>query len=107
MSHPAVKAGMHHCGFSSTLEYINCGLPCVIFPHFGDQPYVAKSLTESGAAISLIWWVYALKEGADHKNHLFSRPMFQAADVTEAFRAVLEDPSYRHNAMRLRCAARS
>ena len=37
LSHPAVKAGMHHCGFGCTLEFINAGLPCVIFPHFGDQ----------------------------------------------------------------------
>ncbi len=33
--------------------------------------------------------------------------MFDATAVTEAFRKVLEEPGYRHNALRLRCAARS
>ena len=37
LSHSGVKAGLTHCGFGGTLEFINAGIPMVCFPHFGDQ----------------------------------------------------------------------
>lgn len=107
LAHPAVKAGMHQCGFGGTLEFLNAGLPCVIFPHFGDQPYNAMNIIGAGVGISLIWWPWSLKEGADERNHFFERPQFTAADVKEAFRRIVDEPEFRTNAQKLRCAARS
>ena len=42
LSHTAVKAGLTHCGFGGTLEFINSGLSMVCVPHFGDQGDNAK-----------------------------------------------------------------
>jgi len=36
LAHPAVAAGLCHCGFGGTLEFINSGIPMFCFPHFGD-----------------------------------------------------------------------
>lgn len=38
LCHPSVKAGLTHCGFGGTLEFISAGIPMVCLPHFGDQP---------------------------------------------------------------------
>ena len=37
LAHPALKAGLTHCGFGGTLEFIAAGKPVVAFPHFADQ----------------------------------------------------------------------
>lgn len=37
LSHPAIKAGLSHCGWGGTMEYIQSGTPMVAFPHFFDQ----------------------------------------------------------------------
>jgi UDP:flavonoid glycosyltransferase YjiC (YdhE family) len=36
LCHPSVKAGLTHCGWGGTLEFISSGIPMVCFPHFGD-----------------------------------------------------------------------
>ena len=36
LAHPALKAGLTHCGFGGTLEFIGAAVPIVAFPHFGD-----------------------------------------------------------------------
>ena len=36
LSHPAIKAGLTHCGMGGTLEFINMGVPAVLWPHCGD-----------------------------------------------------------------------
>ena len=36
LAHPAVKAGMTHCGFGGTLEFISNEVPFACWPHFGD-----------------------------------------------------------------------
>lgn len=53
LAHPALKAGLTHCGFGGCLEFINAGKPIVAFPHFFDQPANAKLLVEQGAAVLL------------------------------------------------------
>ena len=107
LSHPAVKAGMHHCGFGGTLEFVNAGLPCVIFPHFGDQPFNAENILQAEIGVSLFHHWRAFREGADERNHFFTDPIFTAKDVTEAFKAILTEPKYRINAMKMRCASRT
>lgn len=36
LAHPGLKAGMTHCGFGGTLEFISAGVPIMAFPHFAD-----------------------------------------------------------------------
>ena len=38
LAHPACKAGLTHCGFGGTLEFIAMRKPVVAWPHFMDQP---------------------------------------------------------------------
>lgn len=37
LAHSVVKAGISHCGWGGTLEFISTGTPLVAFPHFFDQ----------------------------------------------------------------------
>ena len=83
---------MHQCGFGGTLEFINAGLPVVIFPHFGDQPYNAQNILDAGIGAGLFYHWLALREGADERNHFFEQPMFTASDVKNAFNRVLNEP---------------
>ena len=53
LAHRAVKAGLTHCGFGGTLEFINAALPVLTLAHFGDQPMNAELLEDSGMAINL------------------------------------------------------
>ena len=36
LAHPACKVGLTHGGFGGCLEFIDFGIPMVLFPHFGD-----------------------------------------------------------------------
>jgi len=36
LSHPAVKAGITHCGMGGTLEYISMNVIPILWPYFGD-----------------------------------------------------------------------
>ena len=36
LNHPAVKAGLTHCGFGGVLEFVAAGVPVLTFPHFSD-----------------------------------------------------------------------
>lgn len=53
LAHPAVKAGVSHCGFGGTLEFISNGLPVLCFDHFADQPGNAGLMVHAGAALLL------------------------------------------------------
>ena len=44
LSHPAVKAGLTHCGFGGTSEFIGAGVPIVAYPHFADQYKLATMI---------------------------------------------------------------
>lgn len=37
LAHPAIKSGLSHCDFFTTLDFINAGKPLLTFPHYGDQ----------------------------------------------------------------------
>ena len=57
--------------------------------------------------MSMIYAWTAFREGADERNHFFPDPKFEAKEVEAAFKAVLFDPKYKINAMKMRCASRS
>jgi len=48
--HPAIKAGLTHCGMGGTLEFINGSVPLVAWPHFADQHTNAELLERNGVA---------------------------------------------------------
>lgn len=55
LAHPAIKAGLTHCGFGGVLEFVSAGKPIVAFPHFADQPANAKELERRQAAVMLAY----------------------------------------------------
>ncbi|XP_047084990.1 cyanidin 3-O-rutinoside 5-O-glucosyltransferase-like [Lolium rigidum] len=46
LSHPSVACFVTHCGWSSTLEAVACGVPVVAAPSWSDQPVNAHLLEE-------------------------------------------------------------
>jgi len=36
LAHPAIKAGLTHCGFGGVNEFINASVPVIAWPHFAD-----------------------------------------------------------------------
>lgn len=107
LNHPAVKAGMHQCGFGGTLEFISAGIPVVVFPHFGDQPMNAENIVAAEIGVSLFWHWRALKEGSDDRNHYFEDPIFTASTVKYCFKRVLEEPHFMQNVLKMRIASKA
>uniref|UniRef100_A0ACD5XQX8 Uncharacterized protein n=1 Tax=Avena sativa TaxID=4498 RepID=A0ACD5XQX8_AVESA len=46
LSHPSVACFVTHCGWNSTLEAVECGVPVVAAPSWSDQPLIAHLLEE-------------------------------------------------------------
>ncbi len=53
LSHPAVKAGLNHCGWGGCMEFASNGVPMVTWPHFADQFENSDVLVNAGIAIKL------------------------------------------------------
>lgn len=53
LAHPAVQAGLTHCGFGGTSEFVSAGVPIVAFPHFFDQHDNATELEKRKIAVIL------------------------------------------------------
>ena len=53
LAHPAVQAGLTHCGFGGCLEFISAGVAIVAFPHFVDQPGNAVEMEKRKIAVIL------------------------------------------------------
>ena len=73
-----------HGGFNSVKEALSVGVPMVVLPIAGDQPYTAARCAELGVGRVV---------GANDRT---------PAAIREAVRRVLHDPSYRTNARRFR-----
>uniref|UniRef100_A0ACD6A9E8 Uncharacterized protein n=1 Tax=Avena sativa TaxID=4498 RepID=A0ACD6A9E8_AVESA len=46
LSHPSMACFVTHCGWNSTLEAVECGVPVVAAPSWSDQPMIAHLLEE-------------------------------------------------------------
>jgi MGT family glycosyltransferase len=81
---PRLDAVICHGGMNTVSEALAHGLPLVIAPIRHDQPVVAAQVTRAGAGIRVP----------------FSR--VRPAQLREALVTILDDPSYRHSAERIR-----
>jgi UDP:flavonoid glycosyltransferase YjiC (YdhE family) len=54
LAHPAIKAGLTHCGFGGVNEFINASVPVIAWPHFADQHHNCELLEKAGVAIVLV-----------------------------------------------------
>lgn len=81
---PHMSAVVSHGGHNTVCESLAHGLPLVVTPIRDDQPIIAKQVAEAGAGIRL----------------RFGR--LRPAELRDAVRAVLDDPSYTEGACRVR-----
>jgi UDP:flavonoid glycosyltransferase YjiC (YdhE family) len=72
-----------HCGWGSVSRALVRGLPLVLVPISGDQPYIAARCADLGVGVAL------------------EPEAVTAADLRDAVRAVLEEPRYRKAAAEL------
>lgn len=79
-----MSAVVSHGGHNTLCESLAHGLPLVVTPVTNDQPITAQQAADTGAAIRLS----------------FTR--VRAGELRDAVRAVLDDPSYRNAACRVR-----
>ncbi|XP_044082137.1 UDP-glucuronosyltransferase 2B31-like isoform X4 [Neovison vison] len=83
LGHPKTKAFVTHGGTNGIYEAIHHGIPMVGIPLFADQPDNLAHMKAKGAAVSLDF-------------HTLS-----STDLLNALRMVINNPSYKENAMRL------
>nr|XP_020139846.1 UDP-glucuronosyltransferase 2A2 isoform X1 [Microcebus murinus] len=83
LGHPKTKAFITHGGMNGIYEAIYHGVPMVGIPIFGDQPDNIAHMKAKGAAVEV------------NLNTMTS------ADLLNALRTVINEPSYKENAMRL------
>jgi UDP:flavonoid glycosyltransferase YjiC (YdhE family) len=81
---PRMDAVISHGGMNTVSETLAHGLPLIIAPIRHDQPVVASQVARAGAGIRVP----------------FSR--VRSAQLREALVTILDDPSYRHAAERIR-----
>lgn len=53
LGHPNLRAFIGHGGISGVYEAINCGVPMLLFPQYGDQMMNAATVEERGFGISM------------------------------------------------------
>lgn len=81
---PRCELLVTHGGFNSVKEALAAGVPMVVLPIAGDQPYCAKRCQALGVA------------------RVIAPTEREPEAIRAAVRAVLADPSYRHRARRMR-----
>ncbi|XP_048220826.1 UDP-glucuronosyltransferase 2B31-like [Perognathus longimembris pacificus] len=83
LGHPKTKAFITHGGTNGVYEAIYHGVPMVGIPLFADQPDNIARVKAKGAAVRLDFTTFSSK------------------DLLNALKAVIHNPSYKENAMRL------
>ncbi|KAL2091819.1 hypothetical protein ACEWY4_011617 [Coilia grayii] len=83
LGHPKTRAFVTHGGTNGMYEAIYHGVPMVGIPLFADQPDNMMHMKAKGAAVIM-----------DYST-------MQTEDLAEGLRAVINDPSYKANAMKL------
>eukprot|EP00356_Strombidium_inclinatum_P016530 CAMPEP_0170496374 /NCGR_PEP_ID=MMETSP0208-20121228/21250_1 /TAXON_ID=197538 /ORGANISM="Strombidium inclinatum, Strain S3" /LENGTH=297 /DNA_ID=CAMNT_0010772895 /DNA_START=258 /DNA_END=1151 /DNA_ORIENTATION=+ len=101
LAHPAIKAGLSHCGYGSINEFISSGIPIVSFPHSNDQGPNAELIAKQKIAVNLIPPQKAYNT-MDPKGHTYKDPIFTKADAVKVFKEILENKEYKTNIMKLR-----
>lgn len=99
LAHPAVKAGLTHCGHGGTLEFIAAGLPIVAWPHFGDQHDNGDLIGET--KIGIVLFNKMRFESLTEKMLSYYDPVFDAQKVYEVFNEILSNEIYSHNMKKL------
>ena len=104
LAHPVVTAGISHCGFGGTTEFIMAGKPFLTFPHCGDQRANADNAIEAGAALPL--FPTQLADRFPHETTVtYEEPVFSPEDVEQGFMRLLNEEKFGENARKLQLLA--
>lgn len=111
LGHPALKAGLTHCGFGGLTEFIMSGVPMVTFPHFGDQHTNANLIIDNGCGLFLqnnkTEAQPDYSKGYDNFAFRYDNANFTAQDFCDRFSRVLNENSFAENVGKLRCAGKT
>ena len=102
LSHPAVGAGVSHCGWGGTMEFIAAGVPVVGWPHFFDQFKNASLICDDNKAGKILLSRMRLSpHNIEHQSYV--SPEFDSEHVYRVFKEVLVDRHafYKQNMLRL------
>ena len=100
LAHPKVEAGITHCGFGGTNDFLITGTVPILFPHFEDQHYNANMLAKAEIGPTLC---NVERQTADIvKMYSYTDKMFDAKHVTKIADDALKEPKYRKNLARMR-----
>ena len=100
LAHPVLKAGLTHCGFGGTLEFIAAGKPIVAFPHFIDQIPNAAELEKRKVAVILHTKPDKFETDFEEMK-TYRDEKFDDKKVYTVFKEILENPIYAENMQRL------
>jgi len=90
LSHPAVKAGVSHCGWGGTMEFIAAGVPVIGWPHFFDQFKNASLICDENNAGKIL--LSRMRLSVDNKDHQsYIKPEFDSEHVYQTFKEVIVD----------------
>ena len=84
LAHPALKAGVCHCGLGGTLEFISAGKPIVAWPHFMDQYANARVIMDRKVGVYLATRPNEMESNPD-KYTVYKDPVFDADKVFKIF----------------------
>ena len=101
LAHRAVKAGLTHCGFGGTLEFISAAMPVLTFAHFGDQPVNAQLMEDAGMGINL-YRQMGDSQRNDDITFYHRDPGFTAQDFSDKLKRLLTEPSFKINALKMK-----
>lgn len=105
LSHRAVVAGLTHCGFGGTLEFIAAGIPLLTLAHFADQPMNAALMEDAGMAINLYRQTGDCQTNDKDITFYHEAPGFDANEFASKLKRLLHEPSFKANALRLKVAS--
>jgi len=100
LAHPAIKAGLTHCGLGGVLEFSSAAVPIAAFPHFMDQSYNTSAMVGRKCGLSLIPPRKAFRN--IKMENQFDEPMFTKDKVKEVFKELVENPVYKKNMLEMK-----
>ncbi|CAH0559904.1 unnamed protein product [Brassicogethes aeneus] len=77
LRHPKIKGFITQGGIQSMEEAVTNGVPLVVFPFFGDQPYNARRMVYMGIGSKLDYTSFTKEDFKNAVNEIVKNPMYK------------------------------